>query len=175
LQIYAERVCRFLRGSNFELCTRIGRVCQIGDGPGRRNKLMQKFKTLCGESGVEIAHAGYVAAGPAEALDQSNADRIVRGRKSNRDFGGGLLRGERGWRPTCREDHGDPHADKLSGERRQSLIVAFGPAVFDRYVLANDMSGLAKALKKSRDDARGFARRPAAQIPNDRHRRLLCA
>ena len=48
-----------------------------------------------------------------------------------------------------------------------------GPAVFDRNVLAHDISGVVKALVKRAQTARVRVWRRGNEIPDHRHRRLL--
>src|SRR6516165_3586185 len=53
--------------------------------------------------------------------------------------------------------------------------MVFRPSVFDRYVSALSVTRIGQALLNcSKDPAPGF-RRPAAEEPDHRHRRLLCA
>ena len=45
-----------------------------------------------------------------------------------------------------RGDHGDLAANQFGRQRRQSIHLILGPAVFDRYVLALDVAALLQAL-----------------------------
>ena len=45
-----------------------------------------------------------------------------------------------------RDDHGHLTADQIGRQRRQSIVLALGPAVFDRDVLALDIAGFVQAL-----------------------------
>ena len=47
-----------------------------------------------------------------------------------------------------RGDHGDLPANQIGRQRRQSIDLIFGPAVYDRHVLALDIAGLLEALAK---------------------------
>ena len=50
--------------------------------------------------------------------------------------------------PPARGDHGDLSANQFGRQRRQSIGLIFGPAVFDRHVLALDIAGVFQALAK---------------------------
>ena len=47
-----------------------------------------------------------------------------------------------------RGDHGDLSANQFGRQRRQPIDLTFGPAVFDRHVLALDIAGFLQALAK---------------------------
>ena len=51
--------------------------------------------------------------------------------------------------PPRRRDHGDPSANQFGRQRRQPIDLTFGPAVFDRDVLALDIADLLEALAES--------------------------
>ena len=53
-----------------------------------------------------------------------------------------------------RGDHGDPATNQIGRQRRQSIVFAFRPAVFDRHVLALDIAGFLQALAKSTQTVR---------------------
>ena len=72
-------------------------------------------------------------------------------------------------------DHHDPAANQIGGERRQSIILALRPAVFDRHVPALDSAGFVQALAECSEPLRERPRRHPAEEPNHRHRRLLRA
>ena len=58
-----------------------------------------------------------------------------------------------------RDDHGDLSANQFGRQRRQSIDLILGPAVFDRYVLALDIAGVLEALAKSAQTVRERVRR----------------
>src|SRR5262249_14321213 len=57
--------------------------------------------------------------------------------------------------------------------RRQSIILAVQPAVFDRYVLALDIADVLQALAKSAQTVDRTVRRCRMEEPDHRRRRLL--
>ena len=61
-----------------------------------------------------------------------------------------------------RGDHGDLPANQFGRQRRQPIELIFGPAVFDRHVLALDIAGLLQALAK------------CAQTVRDRRQAMWC-
>ena len=50
--------------------------------------------------------------------------------------------------PPARGDHGDLSANQFGRQRRQSIGLIFGPAVFNRHVLALDIAGVFETLAK---------------------------
>src|SRR5262249_22480769 len=69
--------------------------------------------------------------------------------------------------------HSDHPANQIGRQRRQPVNLIVGPAVFDRDVLALDISGVFKSLAESAQPVRKPIRRLAIEEPNHRHRRLL--
>jgi hypothetical protein len=63
--------------------------------------------------------------------------------------------------------------DQISHQRRQAIVLALHIMVFDRHVLALDVTGFAKPLAERGHIARCGIGRPGADVPNNRHRRLL--
>src|SRR5215467_10298448 len=74
-----------------------------------------------------------------------------------------------------RGDHGDLPANQFSRQRRQPVILIFGPAKFDRHILPFDEARLFQALPKSGDVWRIWTGRCGSKKPNNRHGRLLRA
>src|SRR5258708_4198759 len=76
-------------------------------------------------------------------------------------------------RPARGKDRRYFQVDEFGGEPRQSVIMTFRPAVFDRHVLADNKTGLAESLAKGGSNGLRFTGRSAAEISDDRHGRLL--
>jgi hypothetical protein len=94
--------------------------------------------------------------------------------EDNGDRCGCLLRGEcRGRR--CGRNHGDAPANQIGRKLWQSIDLTVSPAVFERNILAFDVSGLLEALPKSAQIIREGLKRCRVQKSNHRHRPLLCA
>src|SRR5262245_29560302 len=74
-----------------------------------------------------------------------------------------------------RGDHSHMTADEIIGEGGQSIVVAIGPTVLDRRILAPDIAGFAQALTESGYAGGECYSRRAVEGTNHRHRRLLRA
>ena len=71
-------------------------------------------------------------------------------------------------------DYGDLAANQFGRQRRQPIVLIFGPAIFDRHVFSLDIAGLPQTLP----ERRATFREPQAierGEPDHRHRRLLRA
>ena len=118
--------------------------------------------------------AGDIAARPARlATRPSPTGSAACGEDDRNGRGRGL--GASAAMPVA-ADHGDRRSHQFGRQRRQPIVLAVRPAVFDRHVLAVDIAGLAQTLPE-----RGYkmriadAGRPAAEQADHRHRRLLRA
>src|SRR5262249_54323278 len=81
-------------------------------------------------------------------------------------------------RPAGRHNHGHLTVNQFGRKHRQSIILAFRPAIFDLDVLAFDISCLFQSLaeRTQADRVSGQVRRCAAEEPDHWHRALLrCA
>jgi hypothetical protein len=70
------------------------------------------------------------------------------------------------------DDQGDLAVHQFRGEAWQSIVLAFGPAIFDRQILAVDVSGFLQALPGRIYQIDLVIRRSAAEKSNHRHRLL---
>ena len=104
------------------------------------------------------------------SLTGSSRDHEDDGDRRGRRLGRERRRGTSG-----RGDHGDLPANQIGRQRRQSIQLILGPAVFDRHVLALDIAGVLQALAKSAQTVRERVRRCGVEEPDHRHRRLLRA
>jgi hypothetical protein len=121
-----------------------------------------------------LIDTGQIAARPREAGNKTKPDRIIGDDENNRDRRGRILGRERGGTGRC-DDHSDPSADQVGRQRRQSIELILGPAVFDRDVLAFDIARFLEALAKPPHEVRGSISRSGIEITDHRHRRLLRA
>ena len=64
-----------------------------------------------------------------------------------------------------RGDHGDLPANQIGRQRRQSIELILGPAVYDRHVLALDIAGLLQALAKCAQTVRDVSGDVASRNP----------
>src|SRR5262245_32077817 len=63
--------------------------------------------------------------------------------------------------------------DQVGGQRRQSVILPFRPAILDRRVLTLECAGFLQALAERCEERLKPVRRRAVEKPDHRHRRLL--
>jgi hypothetical protein len=126
-----------LCGSQYVPAFRFGisaiRVHNHADRGRAGNELAQQFQSLCAQLTEEKIDAGDVAARPIEAGYEAVTDRITPAGKDNRNGRG------RGFGGKCRieisDDQGHGPAQQIGHQRRQSIKVIVGPAIFDRAVL----------------------------------------
>jgi hypothetical protein len=97
-----------------------------------------------------------------EDADNGNRPRCTLGR-------------ERRHRAARRGDHGHPTADQIGREYRQSVILTFCPAIFDRHVLADDVTALAQTPTERGQEVLAPPGRSTVEPSDYRHRRLLRA
>jgi hypothetical protein len=89
-----------------------------------------------------------IAAGTTETCDKAESDGIGAHREDNRSGRGSRFGGQRRGDATRRYNQRRRSANEIGDQRRQAAVVAFGPTVFDRDLLAVDVAGLAQALLK---------------------------
>jgi hypothetical protein len=116
-----------------------------------------------------------VAARPIDAGDKAAFDRIVAAREDDRDCTSRLHGGERRIVAAGCGDHGYLTSNEIGRERRQPIQSSLRPAVFDRDVLALDITGLVQATAESGRRGSKRLRRLSIQESNHRHRGLLRA
>jgi hypothetical protein len=94
---------------------------------------------------VQVSHARQIAAGSVKAGDEAKLDRVA-GRfehdRNRRSCGLGRHR----QRSAGRRNYADLTMNQFGRKRRQSIIFAFRPAIFDLDVLALDISCLFQSL-----------------------------
>jgi hypothetical protein len=115
---------------------------------GLREELVHESDSLWAKLSCHIGDAGNDAAGPIEARDQTELDRVTAGAEDNRNGRGRGL--SRAWRNNAagRGENGNPTTHQISGQFRQSVELALRPAIFDREVLAFDIAQFAQPLAK---------------------------
>jgi hypothetical protein len=136
---------------------------------------MQDSKPLGPKLHVHIADTGKVAAGPIEAGDETNLNRVCAATKDNRN---GRSRGfgrERRRDVSRRDDGGHPPADQIGRQFRQLSGFVLSPAILDRQAPTLDVTGFAQSYAESRNEIGTCLWRPGIEKANHRHRRLLRA
>ena len=134
---------------------------------------MKQTKSLGVHFGGEKIYPGRIAARSGETGNQTQLDRVFGDAEDDRDRRGRGFRhrgcsGEGG-----RGNHGHATADEVGHERRQAIVFALQPVVFDHHVLGLDVASFVKGLTEHSAEARGFLRRSGADKTNDRHGCLL--
>jgi hypothetical protein len=74
-----------------------------------------------------------------------------------------------------RDDHGNLATNQIGRQLRHPTELILTPPVYDRHVLALDISRVFEALPKSAQKAPDSVRRSGIEESDHRHRRLLCA
>ena len=87
-----------------------------------------------------------VAARPGEAGDKTKSDRVLAGEKDDWDCRGCRLGREMRGDTSARDDHPDAPANQFGRQFWQPIDLTFGPAVFDRHVLAVDIASILETL-----------------------------
>src|SRR5215510_291138 len=106
--------------------------------------------------------------GNATGLNRVFADAENDWNRRSSDLGGKRRRVAAG----C-GNHGNAAANEVSHERRQTIIFALQPVVFEPRVLAFDGAGLVEAFVERRDIARGDIATTAADKSDNWHSLLL--
>ena len=174
-QLAVERLCSLLR--------RLGDLFSIGvlwiedhpDRGGLRRQIAQQFEALDVERVGSVGNAGGIAAGPGEARDDTRCDRVAAGAKDQRHVARDRIdRGAQQIRGPVSHDHFRLESQQLGNERRNALVFAFGPTIFDPDVLPVFEPLLLEALKEGRDIKLILTdRRRAVHKPDERHGRFL--
>jgi len=109
-----------------------------------------------GTSSDSRRHLGYHKAGAREVTaracetgDQAEPDRVGDGSEDDRDRRGCVARRLCGGDAARSYYHVDLTGSEIGCQRRQSIVVALSPAVFNRYVLSLDTASFAESLAKS--------------------------
>jgi hypothetical protein len=171
-QFSSERSGCRLRVFRVGLGIGIVRVDQHAEGSAPGRPLAQQLQPLRHQLVDQEAHAGEVAAGPVEAGDEAQLDRVAAGHEDNRKRRRRRLGGEcRGGR--VRDEHADLTANQIGRQGRQSIKLPLRGTVLDCHVLAFDEAILLQALAK-RSQPSGLSLEHRAVEESD-HRQGCCA
>src|SRR5262245_2518471 len=132
--------------SQYGLGVCVRRIDEHGDATSCGYELAQEFHPFGYQLVAEKIDARRVAAGPGEAGDKAQPDRVFRDGKDDRDRRGCGLGRQRRVGTSGRDDHGDLSANQFGDQGRYPIDLILTPAVFDRDVLALDMAGILKTL-----------------------------
>src|SRR6516165_11125034 len=153
----------------------IGWIDQHRDTGGLGHQIMEEPQALGRNFSGEKIDPGRVAARLGKAGDETKFDGVVADAEDDRDrCGRSLGRLSNGGLAGC-SDNGYAPADEVSHERRQAIVSALQPVVFDHHVLALDVAGFVEGFaERSRIAPRGLGR-PNVDEADHRHRLLLRA
>src|SRR5262249_47235218 len=136
---------------------------------------MEKSQPLGRNFSGEKIDPGRVAARLGKAGDETKFDGVVADAEDDRDRCGRSLGRLSNGGLAGRSDNGYAPADEVSHERRQPIVSALQPVVFDHHVLALDVAGFVEGFaERSRIAPRGLGR-PDVDEADYWHRRLLRA
>ena len=107
-------------------------------------------KLLCPKFHRDEADTGDIATRPVEAGDEAILDRVAPNHKDDRHRLGCGLGRER--RRGIADDQGYLPVQQIGDQRRQSIKLIVGPAVFDPVVLTLDKPAFLEALAKCRHE-----------------------
>jgi hypothetical protein len=152
----------------------IGWIDEQGHDARRGDQLVQQLQPLRRCLHVRLGHARDIAARPAKAGDETEPDWVAARFEDDRNGRGcRLCRKRRG--SAGRGNHGNLTMNQIGRHRRQPIILAFRPTVFDRYVLAIYVTSFAQPFEKGGQVPRIALGGSGIHEPNYRHLRLLGA
>jgi hypothetical protein len=173
MQLQPEFAGRRLQVSRQGLDIGIVRVDEEPDNVDRGRELMQQLQSFWSDLHVQAGNAGDIAAWPAKACHQAQLHRIEAGDQDDRDRRRRSPSGQH--RSEIRHDHVDPTMDQIGPQRRQTIVLTFGPAILDCDILSFDEAGVFQALAESARSHRIPIGGCAVEKADHRNRSLLRA
>src|SRR5215831_3502260 len=134
---------------------------------------MQQPEPLGRKLGIHIAHAGDIAAGSVDAIDETDLDRVGRGAEHDRNGRGGGLRGDRSDHGARCREYSHPATHQIGRQFRQPIVLIRRESVFDCDVTTLFIAGLAQAFAECRYESFHPLGRTRPKKPDHCHRRLL--
>jgi hypothetical protein len=123
----------------------IGRIDKQRDDTCCRKQFAQQFQPFRRYLDIQLGDAGYVAARPVKAGDEAELDRVGGGFEYDRNGRrNGFCRQSR--RRTTGNNYSGLPTDQIGHHRSEPIKLVIRPAVFDRYVLAFDITRFAQTL-----------------------------
>src|SRR5215471_16362401 len=129
---------------------------------------MQEFQLLCYLLTSDNINTRCVTAWSGEAGDETEPDRVFVDDKDNRDRRSCCLGRQRRSGTSGHRDHRNSSASQIGRERRQSIDLILGPAVFNHYILTLDNVCRFEALTEYAHTLRHSVRRSEVEKPNHR-------
>jgi hypothetical protein len=118
---------------------RSGRVEQHANQSGSGHEFMEQLQALWLKRVTEKVNARHIAARPIETSDKAKLDGVAAVHEHNRDY-----RGRRFGRQRSRRAKRSNHCR----ERGQPIVLTFCPPIFNREVLAFNITSFFESLPK---------------------------
>ena len=141
MELDPEATGRCLQLLRFGFEKRIGWVDEQSHDACRGDQLVQQLQPFWRHFHVRLGHTRDIAARPAKTGDDVELHGIADGGEDNRNSGRRCLCRERRRSGGCGDD-GHLTIYQIGRQRRQPLTSILAPTVFDRHVLALDITGL---------------------------------
>src|SRR5499425_1478882 len=134
---------------------------------------MQEFQLLCYQLSRDNINTRCVTAWSGEAGDETEPDRVFVDDKDNRDRRSCCLGRQRRSGTSGHRDYRNSSASQIGRQRRQSIDLVLGPAVFNHYILTLGNVCRFEALTEYAHTLRHSVRRSGVEEPDHWHRLLL--
>src|SRR6516164_10740826 len=174
MELEPELERRLFDLSDVRLRIRIGRIDEQAHDRGVRYCLMQHLQSDGRGHGGKECHAGDITTRLVGTLDKPKLNGVAADPEYDWDVRRGGFRRHSRWGVTRMQDNYST-AHQIGGERRQSLIVVAGESIVSGNIDPFTKAHAAEALAKRCFDLRQLRTAGHAQIPYDRHPRLLRA
>jgi hypothetical protein len=125
-----------------------GRIDQERYQGRRRDDRVQHFQQFRHQLHTQLRHARNISARPGEARHKSARHRVDTGLKHYRNLAGRRLCGPCLGKSTGRCNHVHLATDQIGRQRRQSIVLIVGPAIFNGDILPLDIAGFDQTLQK---------------------------
>src|SRR5215831_12979641 len=146
-------------------------ITEPGNGGWRRDQLMQQLQPLRYFRFSLKAHAGYIAARPAEVGHEAGCNWIAAADEHDRYGRGGSHCRARG--NILASDHGHLSANQIGRECREPIELVLRPAEFDSDVMAVDEPRFLQAIAECRYSVNCVGSSCGLKESDHRHRCLL--
>src|SRR5262245_27235678 len=147
----------------FFLSRRKRRIYQYGDHGDFRYHFLQHLQLLRSQFQKQHAHSRSIAARTVKAGDKASLNGVAAAVENNRNRWRCCLGGQRRRLAAVGHDHGQLTLRQFKRKRWQSIIASFRPSIFDRDVLAFDVTGLGQARPQRSNRGSSLAGRPATE------------
>jgi hypothetical protein len=132
-------------------------------------------RRFAADSAEQEAEAGQISARSVEAIDETNLDWVGALHEHNRDGFGRRFGCKRTVCTLQDNDHGHLSANQFGDQRRQPIVSTLCPPVFNRDVLAFDVTDILQASTEIGEVLAVGFERCEVKKPDHRNRRLLRA